>query len=223
MSNFRRFSRKTPYAILAGRRWKILDVDHDQHSILVEPSPGGRRPGFLPSGCGEIHPRVREVMRSLLFRDDIPGYLDPGAKEMLSRARKTAREAMLGHHSLIQVGSDVTWFTWTGTRIHRTLTVIAMHLGGSRIDDGRGIALTFERTNQDAVQRCYRRALVTRLELETLAKRFACRATEKYEPFLSEDLQCRLFGRDHLDLDGAAKEIAFLKMIILIEFNIYYI
>ena len=40
---------ENPFIILAGRRWKVLDVDQDRRSILVEPSPGGRRPSFLPS------------------------------------------------------------------------------------------------------------------------------------------------------------------------------
>ncbi len=56
---------ENPFIILAGRRWKVLDVDHDRRSILVEPSAGGRRPSFLPSHSGEIHARVRETMRRL--------------------------------------------------------------------------------------------------------------------------------------------------------------
>jgi ATP-dependent Lhr-like helicase len=199
---------ENPFVILAGRRWKVLDVNHERRSILVEPARGGRRPGFLPRGHGEIHQRVREVMRSLLFRRDVPGYLDPGAREMLARARQTAQEAALDRCSFIQDGADVTWFTWTGTRIHRTLIAIGIHLGGFTVDDVQGIALGFEKTNQDAVLACYRRALQANLCADNLAKAFAQRALEKYEPYLSEELQCRVFGREHLDLEGALLKIA---------------
>jgi ATP-dependent Lhr-like helicase len=193
---------ENPFIILAGRRWKVLDVDDERHVILVEPSPGGRRPGYLPASGGEIHSRVRQTMRSLLFREDIPSYLDPRATDMLARARQTARDAGLGRQPFMQDGSDVLWFTWTGTRIHRTLTVIGMHLGGFKVEDERGIALTFEKATTASVVECYRRALATRLDPQTLAKQFACRFSEKYEPCLSEELQCRVFGRDHLDLRG---------------------
>ena len=145
---------------------------------------------------------------SLLFRSDMPGYLDPGAKEMLSRARQTARDAALDRCSFIQDGADVTWFTWTGSRIHRTLVAIGMHLGGYRIDDLHGIALAFEKTTQEAVLSCYRAALRAELNADDLARVFANRSNEKYEPYLSEELQCRVFGRDHLDFTGATSMIA---------------
>ena len=45
------------YLILAGRRWKILAVDHDRRTIAVEPSTGGRVPRFFSGPGGDIHPR----------------------------------------------------------------------------------------------------------------------------------------------------------------------
>ena len=72
------------YIILAGRRWKILQVDQDRKEILVQPSPAGRTPSFSGTRFSDIHPKIRGTMRSLLFRDDVPIYLDPKAKEMLT-------------------------------------------------------------------------------------------------------------------------------------------
>ncbi len=197
---------ENPFIILAGRRWKVLDVDHDRRSILVEPSPGGRRPSFLPSHSGEIHTRVREMMRALLFHNDVPAYLDPGAKVMLSQARVTARQADLDLCPFVQEGSDLTWFTWTGTRIQSTLAGLGMHLGGFRVED-MGIALSFEKASRDAVLRCYRSSLDAWPEPQALAARFTSHATEKYEPFLSGSLKTHLFARERLDLDGARRVI----------------
>ena len=105
------------YIILAGRRWKVLQVDQDRMEILVEPSPGGRAPAFSGGAGHDIHPSVREMMRALLFRDDMPAYLDPTAKEMLANARSAAKEADLARRSFLQDGSNTIWFTWTGSRI----------------------------------------------------------------------------------------------------------
>jgi len=146
-------------------------------------------------------------MRALLFRDDMPAYLDPGAQEMLSRARKTAREAELDRRIFIQEGADVIWFTWTGTRIHGTLKAIGMYLGGFRIDERCGIALTFESATQEVVLHCYESALAAPPDATTLAKQFAYHAREKYEPYLSADLQRQLFGRNRLDVEGASEKL----------------
>ena len=83
------------FLILAGRRWKVLNIDHDRKTILVEPSTGGRVPRFFSGPGGDIHPRVRAVMRELLEQDDFPVYLDPTAREMLAQARATARDSGL--------------------------------------------------------------------------------------------------------------------------------
>ena len=61
------------FLILAGRRWQILDIDHERKSITVRPSPGGRVPGFHGDQGVDIHPRVREVMKALLTRAGFAG------------------------------------------------------------------------------------------------------------------------------------------------------
>ena len=83
------------FLILAGRRWQILDIDHDRKAITVEPSPGGRVPGFHGEPGQDIHPRVRQMMKALLGRADMPVYLDMKAREMLLQARATARDSGL--------------------------------------------------------------------------------------------------------------------------------
>ena len=59
------------FLILAGRRWQILDIDHERKAITVQPSPGGRVPGFHSERGQDIHPRVREMMKALLKRADL--------------------------------------------------------------------------------------------------------------------------------------------------------
>src|SRR5262249_49394653 len=81
------------YLILAGRRWQALPGDPGRKAPLVDPPPGGRSPASSGTAGHDIHPRVRETMRSLLGRDDIPVYLDPTAGAMLAGARAAAREA----------------------------------------------------------------------------------------------------------------------------------
>jgi ATP-dependent Lhr-like helicase len=194
------------YLILAGRRWKVLQVDHERREILVEPSPGGRAPIFKSAGFQDIHPRVREMMRSLLFQDEMPIYLDPPARKMLQSARAAACAADLGRQRFLQDGSRTVWFTWTGSRIQRTLAGLGQYVAGMDVHD-EGVALTFEKTTEDMVRETYRRFLKDCPDAVTLASHYPERAREKYEPFLSDELQAQVFASHCLDLDGSMSVI----------------
>jgi ATP-dependent Lhr-like helicase len=195
------------YIILAGRRWRILEVDQERLEILVEPSPGGRLPRFEGRALGDIHPRVREEMKALLFRDISPAYLNPKACQMLADARAAAKEADLASRTFLQDGPDTIWFTWTGSRIQRTLAGLGLYLGGLKVQD-EGVALRFEQTAESEVRRLFRGFLENPPGVSVLASKFSERANEKYEPFLSEDLQSQVFASHCLDLEGALKTLA---------------
>jgi ATP-dependent Lhr-like helicase len=190
------------YLILAGRRWKILQVDRDRREILVEPSPGGRAPIFKSAGFHDIHPRVRERMRSLLFEDGMPIYLDAAARQMLHSARAAARAADLGRQRFLRDGSRTVWFTWTGSRIQRTLAGLGQYVAGMDVHDEE-IALIFEKTTEDMIRETYRRFLKDCPDAVKLASHYPERAREKYEPFLSDELQAQVFASHCLDLDGS--------------------
>ncbi len=194
------------FLILAGRRWKILAIDHDRKAILVEPSTGGRVPRFFSGPGGDIHPRVREAMRALLEQNDVPVYLDPTAREMLEQARSTARDSGLLRNPLFQDGLDTIWFTWTGTRIQRTLLALAKLSGISKVND-EDVALVFEKTSVAQVQEIYRGFLANCPDAVSLARQFPYRVVEKYDRYLSDDLTAEVFARERMDLAGALEKI----------------
>ena len=182
------------FLILAGRRWMILEIDHERKAIAVEPSPAGRVPDFHPDSGIDIHPRVREKMRQILGTTDLPIYLDTKAREMLTQARSTARDAVLMQTSFLQEGPDAIWFTWSGTRIQRTLYGLGTYVAGFRVAD-EGIALVFEKTSVSRVKEAYASYLTDGPDALNLALKFPIRVREKYEGFLSDELTARLFAR----------------------------
>jgi ATP-dependent Lhr-like helicase len=194
------------FLILAGKRWQILDIDHDRKTIAVQPSPGGRAPDFRSRDHTEIHPRVRAVMRSLLQADELPQYLDSKARELLLQARATAARSELLQNPFIQDGPDTIWFTWTGTKIQRTLFGLATHFGGLRVSD-EAVALVFEKVPIAHVKQIYHGFLAECPDAVSLAMQFPHRLVEKYDRYLSDDLTALLFARDRLDLAGALDKI----------------
>ena len=194
------------YLILAGRRWKVLQVDQDRRVILVEPSSGGRAPAFSGAGGHDIHPTVRERMRSLLLGDEMPIYLDPTAKVMLASARAAAREANLSRRSWLQNGPQAIWLPWTGSRIQRTLAGLGRYVGGLDVHD-EGIGLTFDKAEVIEVRETFRGFLSNRPDVVKLASHYPERAREKYERFLSDELQSQVFASHCLDMEGAIRII----------------
>ena len=74
-------------------------------------------------------------MKALLERTDLPVYLDMKAREMLLQARATARDSGLLRNPFLQDGPDAIWFTWTGSRIQRTLFGLGQFFGGLKVTD----------------------------------------------------------------------------------------
>jgi len=190
------------YLILAGRRWHVLEVDERHNEITVEPSRAGRVPYFKGASGADIHPKVRQRMRDLLASEAVPRYLDPTAREMLATARATARDVGLLDQPFVHDGADLVWFTWTGSRINRTLMALGSFIAGLKVTDD-GIALTFESTPENAVRDAYRRVLTVHPSVEELAAKFPLKAHEKYDWCLSEELQAQALARNSLDLEGA--------------------
>ena len=150
------------FLILAGRRWHILDIDNERRAITVQPSPGGRVPGFHGEPGQDIHPRVRATMKALLEPTELPLFIDMKGEEMLLQARATARDSGLLTTPFLQDGPDAMWFPWTGSRIQRTLFGLGKFFGGLKVSEEKSypaskrIALVFEKTTVARVQEVYR-------------------------------------------------------------------
>ena len=190
------------YLILAGRRWKVIEIDPEKLEILVEPAKGGKLPYFSGKSGADIHSRVRTEMLAVLRTNDLPIYLDDKAREILGLARDFARRTGILDNAIVTDGPDTYWFTWTGSRIHRTLMGMGRFLGGLDIRD-EDIALCFERTSPEKVRETYAKILAEPPDADRLAMKFPARVSEKYDIFLPDDLQARNFARNNLDIQGA--------------------
>jgi ATP-dependent helicase Lhr and Lhr-like helicase len=201
------------FLILAGRRWRIDGVDHERKVVLVQPAPGGRVPRFISEDWQDLHPMIRERMRALLARTDLPAFLNATAKEMLTQARATARDSGLLSSGFIQDGPDAKWFPWTGTRIQRTLLGLAKFFGGIKVSEEMPIstsyrlALAFQKSTVSRVRETLRSFLHKHPDAVTLATQYDGRIREKYEQHLSDELTAEIFARERIDLDGALARI----------------
>jgi len=199
------------FLILAGRRWKIIEINLDREEILVEPSRGGRLPSFAGSSGPDLHPRIHEKMREILSDTKMPAYLDQVAKEMLLEARNFARESDILHNPFFRNGEELIWFTWCGTRVNRTLLGLGLYKDLDVSDEG--IALTFEKMSDTEIQKYYSQFLLEQPDPVELARCFPVKAIEKYDGYLADELLSEAFARNYLDLPGALRTINGLSQI----------
>ncbi|MNS50167.1 putative ATP-dependent helicase Lhr [compost metagenome] len=197
------------FLILAGRRWKILEVDEERKIILVQPSRGGRLPRFAGAGGADIHLRVRQKMREVLLETDVPAFLDEAAREMLADARRTALDVGIDRNDWIIDGTTVWWFTWASTRVTRTLQLCGNFIGGFQVQD-EGVALKFENVTKEKVIAAYKSVRAAPPNPVWLANQVPLKASEKYDLFIPNAVLDGVFAANQLDVPGALKELGTL-------------
>ena len=192
------------HLLLAGRRWQINAIDLERKEILVFPATGRKKPLFA-GGSGEIHPRVRQQMRDVVLQETHYDYLGNAAAELLADARRVVARVRLQERQLVATGDRTClWFTWTGTKTHRTLALLMKHVGIEATD--KGIALVLSASQADVLGRL-RAARETSISTLQLARQLPPQELRKFDRFLDEDLLYQAFAADYLDLEAATDSL----------------
>lgn len=208
------------HLILAGRRWRVDEVDAIRREILVSPAHGRRAPWYQSRG-GAIHRAIHEKMRELLVGTAVPAYLDGVAIEILKAARETAAQCANFNPCAQLFEGGVRLFVWRGSRVQQTLT-IAFAAAGIRYAD-EGVGFDVEATPADLHE--FLRTLARRpnpAALGTFAdERMRLRelGNEKFEPYLPSELWRRAFVREKLDIDRTVEAAIELADSLVAEVN----
>jgi ATP-dependent Lhr-like helicase len=197
------------HLIFAGRRWRVRAVDDVHRVIEVEAAAGGRAPRFS-SGGGAVHDQVRERMRQIYQRADVPPYCDHGAGELLAEARGSFTRNRLDESAFVPWGKDVVVFPWAGDRVLATLALALASRGFSVMPDG--VALTVVGSEvvrvADAVRDIGEEPTADPAALARLAPG---RVREKYDNLLGEELLALEYASSQLDPDGAKRAAAGMR------------
>ncbi|WP_340390360.1 DEAD/DEAH box helicase [Paenibacillus sp. FSL E2-0151] len=193
---------------LAGKLWKVEEVDHKHKAVYVKSAKGKVDTLWLGAG-GDIHTSVVQKMREVLSDSVIYPYLSPQAVNRLERARRLARESGLLKQVVIPAGGDSMYvLPWVGSKSFRTLERLMKHnlskklalrsvvpmepyyfVVSGKVDERTLLAEIMSecRTAEDAS------ALLAKDEAPYLGK---------YDEFVAPPLIREAFAVDGLDLDG---------------------
>ena len=197
---------------LAGRVWQVEEVDITHRLVFVTPVEGKMEISW-PGGTGEIHTRVLEKMRDILFGSEEYPYLMPNAAARLALARRTAYAARMHNSPLVHLGGQsFALFPWLGTRgfraARRTLAHFASALGVSEIRGEGCCYITFKAPREEG-----HRLLSALGDLlatapptaEALVAESEAPCFEKYDEFIPAVLLRRAFSVDRLNVDEVIK------------------
>ncbi len=191
---------------LAGRVWEVEEVDLSHRLVFVHGVEGKMEISW-PGGTGEIHTRLLEKMRDILFGTETYPYLMPNAARRLKTARHTARAAGMQGSPLISLGgSSFVLFPWLGTRgfraVRRTLAHYASSLGISEIRGEGCCYITFKA--ERAVGERFLASLASLLRTspptpEELVGSGEAPCFEKYDEYIPAPLLRRAYVTDRLN------------------------
>jgi ATP-dependent Lhr-like helicase len=113
--------------LLAAKIWKINFVDFKSKKIEVAPAKDGKKPMFFGSSA-IIHPRIREKMLEILYSKNRYDVLDQKSGDEIESLRKDfsvfAIQDLKTDRPLLIDEKDLQFYTFTGTRINRTIQLL---------------------------------------------------------------------------------------------------
>jgi len=186
--------------VLAGRRWRIIEVDAKRRELSVRPASGGNPPIFS-GGMSPPSDGVVEEMRRVWEDLSIPTYLDATAKQHLLEARPTydrlgLRNAMVARHD-----GQLLLFPWVGERRQQALVLALIRAELEPVPLGIAVGISVDHEN----------ALVATLsdlasgpspDAMALAALVKNKEIEKFDHFLGDELLTLSWARDRIHADG---------------------
>lgn len=118
--------------LLGGRAWITQTIDRDRYRVEVQPASRGKHPtwgGFLPQFLSwDICQEIAKLLRST---EEI-SYLDLNARQGLAQCRSEQRQTIIDP-LFWQSERQVTWWTYAGGKINRTLKYGLEHYWGWQV------------------------------------------------------------------------------------------
>ena len=193
---------------LAGRVWEVKEVDVQRKLIFVK-AVDGKMEISWPGDSGEIHTRILEKMREILFNCKEYLYLGDNARERLENARRVAANAKMQDNLVVFLGGQsYVLFPWLGTRPFRTLRRFlqkyAGELGISDIHSEGCCYITFKAKGEAGKELLSNiSAIISRdgLDTESLVNGGECPVFDKYDDYIPPELLRRAYAVDRLSTE----------------------
>lgn len=186
--------------ILAGRRWRVIEVNGQRRELTVRPAHGGVPPSF----GGDAQPPadgVVEEMRRFWEELTLPAFLDPTAKQLVAEARTTYDRLGLRHSLVARHEGQLLLFPWVGKKKLQALVLALANFGLEPEPLGIAIGVSVEHKAilENALRALANGHVPSALELARMVKN---KEVEKFDPLLGDELLDQVWANDRLDVSS---------------------
>lgn len=205
---------------LAARVWKISNVDFDANLITVVPAKDGKKPKFS-GAAAPIHSQIRQKMLEILFSTEQFEELDQASSCEIEKLRKEfsvfeIKDFQIERPLMISENS-VEFFTFTGTKINRTIAFL-LDMGEIEFIFDSLSSSFFMEASQDKIFNIWNSLIKILLaadpQIENLLKTNpVILGFSKWGSHLPVKYQIELVKNSLFDLNGARQFLTKLKII----------
>lgn len=191
--------------ILSGKRWLVESWDEVTSKVYVSRIKSGGIAMFS-GGLIDIDRMIVEKMFEICQTDTIYSYLDEhtGAKEHLRQSRLFFQHNNLANTSFLRYGNDAYFFTWSGTKVNRTIALLAQYCLNKQCSYDSFYISNMTEKDFELLRQT---KIPNAVDLVSILPR-QCKTSQKYDCLLSDRLLDIEYSNTYLDIDFA-KNIIF--------------
>ena len=142
--------------LLSAKIWKIKFVDHKAKKIEVIPAKDGKKPMFFGGGA-VVHQKIREKMFEVLYSKTEYDFLDEPSFDEIEMMRKDFAvfdiKDLQSERPLLTTEKHLQLFTFTGTRINRTIQLLLNIAGIKNTLDDSSSSFDIEVPKQELISK----------------------------------------------------------------------
>lgn len=142
--------------LLSAKIWKIKCVDHKAKKIEVIPAKDGKKPMFFGGGA-VVHQKIREKMFEVLYSKTEYDFLDEPSFDEIEMMRKDYAvfdiKDLQSERPLLTAEKHLQLFTFTGTRINRTIQLLLNIAGIKNTLDDSSSSFDIEVPKQELISK----------------------------------------------------------------------
>lgn len=206
--------------LLSAKIWKIKFVDHKAKKIEVILTRDGKKPMFFGGGA-TIHQRIREKMLKILYSKTEYDFLDQPSFDETEILRKDFSvfniQNLQTDRPLLSAEKHLQLFTFTGTRINRTIQLLLNISGIKNILDDHSSSFDIEISKQEVISRWDSLTLpFADIDIHIsnlLQTNPALLDFSKWGLYLPENYQVKLLKDKYFDIEQTEVLLATMKLI----------
>lgn len=206
--------------LLSAKIWKIKFVDHKAKKIEVIPTKDGKKPMFFGGGA-TIHQRIREKMFEVLYSKTDYDFLDQPSCDETEILRKDFSvfniKDLQSDRPLLTAEKHLQLFTFTGSRINRTIQLLLNIAGIKNTLDDSSSSFDIEVPKQELISKwSYLSFPLTDIDthISTLLQTNpALLDFSKWGTYLPDNYKIKLVKDRYFDIEQTAQLLRTMKLI----------